>query len=330
MFVESLILSAIDRDLQDWDCCFILWFVWTSVWTCWDEFDWRVHVPLMRWVMSMLGVFQLRLIRKDHQMTMMRIVGMYYASVLLFSCCHVPIDKGSSASSPSIAQVSKCEIPCSSSSLTLASPMMYVTVPIQIIHPRRLTTNSQHVHLSVSWRSHARYNLYVKSSCMDSQKTWVPVAEKQPGKKLQTKTKHDQHGHIEVPRYLGEKVKHARSTPLHSTVLLKENSDYPLNLSSRMPKHDIRFKRRSNWSCQMDSIAPIAPSSSKQSSKNHPFTALLKIALLSRPPETITHCCTSISSSRTSLRLCTPCLVCHTCATLFSCQRIHSHDVASA
>lgn len=47
-----------------------------------------------------------------------------------------------------------------SSSLTLASPIMYVTVPIpQIIHPCRLTTTSQLVHLRVSWRSHARYNL---------------------------------------------------------------------------------------------------------------------------------------------------------------------------
>ena len=68
-------------------------------------------------------------------------------------------------------------------------------------------------------------------------------------------------------------------------------------------------------------------------SKKIPFQHSLAAAHGASYIGEILHCCTCIGSSRTSalsLRRYTPRLVCHFCATLFSCQRIHSHDVASA
>ena len=87
-----------NRDWQEWDCCFICWFVWTSVGICREQFDWRVHwrssfcmCHLMGWIMSMSGVhgtwdtFYLRelLCRREEVLSVPRILSFWKRGVSL-------------------------------------------------------------------------------------------------------------------------------------------------------------------------------------------------------------------------------------------------------
>ena len=127
-------------------------------------------------------------------------------------------------------------------------------------------------------------------------KTWVPENTNRKQKpKPQTKQKDPAK---EVPRKLGEKVKLTRPKPLRAKQLLPPTTHkVSLHSSSRLRPCSISY----HW------------------------------ALTSQGK--ISYCCACMGSSRTSastLRLYTPCLVCHTCATLCSCWWIHFHEFASA
>jgi len=159
------------------------------------------------------------------------------------------------------------------------------------------------------------------------QKTWVPETKQHPNP---TKTHANKTTGYQVTRWKSETN---RPYPLHSAVLLKEiNTSERILLPSKMPMwHQIQMLNpliQTNTAHQ-----PVAPCNSTHSIKEISLNSSWQLLVLPAAIDEILHCCTCIGSSRTSaltFRLYTPCLVCHSCATLFSCQRIHAQDVASA
>ena len=113
----------------------------------------------------------------------------------------------------------------------------------------------------------AQILLYVKRTCSDLQKPWVPSATKKANKN-HTNTNNQPR----VPGCLGEKVKHTRPIPLHSAVLLKEKvTSHPIFFLYAVARRLIQALKV--CSCWLEVTMPIdQPSTARWQSIVHPVS----------------------------------------------------------